>query len=71
MVLALVDKRGLAAASSGWKTRAMGFCVSVSSMCAMAEEPPSMLTALSTFLTIHGCSTETAVTSGMRYQRAP
>lgn len=36
----------------------------------MAGEPPSMHMALSTFLTMHGCSTEMAVLPGTRYQGA-
>jgi len=68
--VALIDRRGLAAGSSGWKLRLIGFSESFSRICAMAGEPPSMRMALSTFLTMHGCSTEMAVLPGTRYQGA-
>jgi hypothetical protein len=67
---AFTDTIGLAAGSSGWKLRPIGFSVSFSIICAMAGEPPSMLMAFSTFLMIQGCSTETAVLSGTRYHGA-
>jgi hypothetical protein len=70
LVVALIDRRGLAAGSSGWKLRPIGFSESFSRICAMAGEPPSMHMALSTFLTMHGCSTEIAVLLGTRHQGA-
>ena len=54
---ALIDTIGLAAGSSGWKFKLIGFSLWTSSETVCWS--PSIAIALSTFLTTPGCSTDT------------